>query len=72
MDDTEERLSNEPDITINDKTLSVGEAMTFRVALENFAMYLHEGELNDDEHGKAMTVAYLARIDDIRKKIFVK
>lgn len=72
MSSTEERLSNEPDIIINNKTLSVGEAMTFRVALENFAMYLHEGELNEDEHGRAMTVAYLARIDDMRKKIFGK
>lgn len=61
---------DEPAITISGQLLSVGEAMTVRVALESFAMNLVSDGLGDDEHGKAMTAAYLARIEDIRRKMY--
>jgi hypothetical protein len=55
----------EPHIEINSVTLTVGQAMTLRVALSSFVMTLtHEG-LGDDEHGKAMTAAYLQRAKEI-------
>lgn len=57
----------EPRITINGVVLSNGAAMTIRVAVENFAMWLHENGLGEDEHGQAMTKGYLDRIKDIRK-----
>lgn len=56
---------SEPAITINGRPLTEGQAMTMRVALENFAMDLTEG-LGDDEHGKLMTGLYRARIAEIR------
>ena len=58
----------EPTITINGVTLSQGQAMTVRVALSAFAMDLRDG-LGDDEHGKAMTAAYRARLSEILKII---
>lgn len=60
----------EADITINGKNLSVGQAMTVRVALESFAMSLVQEGCGDDEHGKAMTAAYINRIAEIRLKMY--
>ncbi|MGI9411575.1 MAG: hypothetical protein ACR2OV_15965 [Hyphomicrobiaceae bacterium] len=45
---------------------TTGQIMTLRVAIESFAFDLKENGLGDDEHGKAMTEAYLARIAEIR------
>lgn len=55
---------DEPTITINGQTLSVGQAMTVRVALSAFQFGLKDG-LGDDEHGKAMTAGYQARLSEI-------
>lgn len=56
---------DEPYITINGTPLSVGQAMTIRVALSSFASELSSDGLGDDEHGKAMTAGYLARAAEI-------
>jgi hypothetical protein len=61
---------SEPVVTVNGHTLSNAQAMTFRVALENFAMDLSANGLGDDAHGTAMTAGYLARINEIRRYIF--
>lgn len=58
---------NEPTITINGYTLSQAEAMTLRVSLGNFAIFLTDEGLGDDEHGKALTAGYLAAIRSITK-----
>lgn len=56
----------EPTIIIGNKMLSPGQAMTVRVALNNFLIDLREPDaLGDDEHGRAMTLAYNARIGEI-------
>lgn len=57
-------MAEEPNIVINGKLLTVGQAMTVRVAIGSFLMSLEEG-LGDDEHGKAMTEAYRTRIREI-------
>jgi hypothetical protein len=51
-------MMEEPEITINGTVLTVGQAMTVRVAVSNFAASL-------DEHGGAMTQAYQARVSEI-------
>jgi hypothetical protein len=50
----------EPRITINGVELSIGQAMTMRVALSAF-----DCDCGDDEHGKAMTAGYKARTNEI-------
>ena len=60
---------SDPTITINGIRLSPGQVMTIYVALSNFAIDL-TGEkfpLGDDEHGRAMTEAYLHAVRDIQK-----
>jgi hypothetical protein len=63
-------MTGEPTITINGVLLTNAEAMTVRVAIENFAMDLRNDGLGEDEHGRTMTRLYLAQIDEIRKHIF--
>lgn len=58
---------NEPDIIVNGVRLTVGQAMTVRVALGNFVMDLQANGLGDDEHGKVMKYAYVARANEIFK-----
>lgn len=59
----------EPQITINGVELTNAQAMTVRVALEDFSMTLtHEG-LGDDDIGIAITNGYLNAIREIRKII---
>lgn len=56
----------EPTIVIQGALLTVGQAMTVRVALNNFLIDLNEADaLGDDEHGRAMTLAYKARIVEL-------
>lgn len=55
----------EPIITINGVQLTEGQAMTLRVAAGGFAMELQQNGLGDDEHGKAMTAGYFARLNEI-------
>lgn len=57
---------SEARITINGVELTVGQAMTIRCALNSFGASLVEDGLGGDEHGNAMTEAYLANIREIR------
>ena len=66
------RQMNEPEIMINGINIGPGCAMTIRVAIESFALYLFENGLGDDEHGKYMKEAYMQRIQDIRKAMYIK
>ena len=61
----------EPSITINGMPLTDGQAMTVRVAIENFAHDLHFDGLGEDETGRDITKGYLARIGEIRRLIFM-
>jgi hypothetical protein len=56
---------DEPTIVVNGTTLSVGEAMTMRVALASFASDLALKGLGDDYHGRTMTDAYMNNIKKI-------
>ncbi len=60
---------NEPQMAINGLALTRAEAMTVRVAIEEFALSLTCDGLGDDEHGKAMTAAYIAAIDRLRQRM---
>lgn len=62
-------MMNEPTIIINGHTLTPGQAMTVRVAIESFAMSLREtaNPLGNDLHGKRMTDGYQKSIDEIRR-----
>jgi len=59
-------MFKEPKITINDKLLSDGEAMTIRVAVESFAHDLISNGLGNDDTGKAICRGYLTNINKIR------
>jgi len=54
---------NEPDIIINGRQLTVGQAMTVRVAISAFSMQL--GAIGDDVHGRRMAAAYMERLREI-------
>jgi hypothetical protein len=57
-------------ITINGVELTVGQAMTVHVALQNFAIDMKQPDaLGDDHHGKVMRESYLNRIAEINKII---
>lgn len=59
----------ENDIFINGHKLSVGEAMTFRVAVTHFHAWLkHEG-LGDDEHAIAMVEGYRRNCESMFRKM---
>lgn len=51
---------------INGNVLTDAQAATVRVALEHYSMCRGDEGLGEDEHGRHMTAAYLARIDEIR------
>jgi hypothetical protein len=58
--------TNEPTIVINGHTLTDAQAMTVRVAVNNFLHGLREDDaLGDDEHGRAMVTAYRDRLNEI-------
>lgn len=59
----------ESTINIGGKLLSVGQAMTLRVAIGSFISSLQDEGLGDDEHGKRMTKAYLQRLSEIEDMI---
>jgi len=50
----------EPKIIINGEQLTVGQAMSLRVATSAFIAELVSDGLGDDEHGKNMAEAYIA------------
>ena len=57
---------SEPTIIIGNTMLHEGQAMAVRVALNNFLIDLRDEDgLGDDEHGRAMTAAYRARIVEV-------
>lgn len=60
---------SEASIVINGVVLSHAQAMTVRVALGSFSIDLHNDGLGDDDHGIAMTEAYLSRIVEINSII---
>jgi len=60
---------HEPYIVINGAPLTEGQAMTLRVALSSFVMDLQDNGMGDDEHGKRMKEAYLARAAEIFAKM---
>lgn len=59
-------------IVMNGVELTEGQSMTIRVALEGMAMSLADGQLGDDDHGKAMTKSYMRSIDEIRIPMYNK
>lgn len=60
---------NEAHIVINGQTLSEGEAMTLRVAMESFAGDLARNGLGTDENGVAICTGYLRQINSLRIKM---
>lgn len=61
---------SEPIITINGHTLTEGQAMTLRVAVEVFIADLTENGLGDDLHGQRMQEAYLSNLAYIQSYLF--
>jgi hypothetical protein len=60
---------NEPQIVVNGIELSVGQAMTVRVALNSFLLDLQNTETEQDMHASYMTAAYIERIKEINRMI---
>lgn len=60
------------EITINGKPLTKAQSMTVHVAIQSFSIDLQRTGLGDDEHGKAMTAAYLERISEINQLLLGK
>lgn len=60
----------EANIRINDRVLTASESMVVRVAIESFAMFLHNKGLGEDEIGQEMTKLYLINIDLIRSALY--
>ena len=56
----------EPRITINGQAMPPSVSATIRVAIESFAFDLTNEGLGTDDHGRAMTAAYLRNIAAIR------
>lgn len=60
----------EPVITVNGFTLSVGQAMSVRVAITSYMSEMGQpGALGDDEHGRAMAQAYQERLSEVCRLI---
>lgn len=60
----------EADITIGGRGLTTAQAMTVRVALENFSICLHDPEsLGGDETGKCIRDGYRRAISEISRMI---
>jgi hypothetical protein len=67
MSDPTQTTTKEAEIDINGYALTEAQSMTIRCALNTFGASLVEDGLGDDEHGRAMTEGYLARIKEIRR-----
>ena len=65
-------MYDEPDITVNGVTLTTGQAMAVRCALQSFASDLVQTGLGDDAHGKAMVKGYLRNIHEVNELIALK
>lgn len=59
----------EAEISISGVTLTEGQSMTVRVAIQTFGMTLQDDGLGSDRHGKAMAKGYLDRIAEINALI---
>jgi hypothetical protein len=59
----------EPDITINGEPLTFAQAMTLRVALTSFHMYL-AAEGTPTELGESLTAGYRARASEVEGLMF--
>lgn len=57
----------EPKITINGVNLTHGQDMAVRVAIVSFKADLQNEGLGEDEHGKLITAAYIARLNEVIK-----
>jgi hypothetical protein len=68
----EDSAWNEPEIAINGVRLTTAQAMTIRVALGSFALSLRSDGLGDDEHGRAMTAAYLHAVGEIHRRMGIE
>lgn len=56
----------EPTITVNGVTLSVGQAMSVRVAIGSYLMEMSDPDaLGKDDHGRAMARAYHDRLTEV-------
>ena len=61
----------EPVITINGQMLTNAQAMTMRVAMENFALFLQpRNVLGDDTCAVLTRAGYIARIAEIRQVMY--
>lgn len=58
-------MIDEPLITVNGVTLSVGQAMTVRVALTSFVSEMQTDGLGDDEHGIELAKSYADRGNEV-------
>lgn len=59
-------------ITINGHTLTEAQSMTIRVAIEIAALDISRNGLGNDQIGKDIAAAYLARINEIRGFVLEK
>lgn len=66
MEPTQDAGWKEPLITINGVAISPGAAMTVRVAIESYAMWLDENALGDDEPARSIRAGYLKQIQYLR------
>jgi hypothetical protein len=62
-------MHDEPKVIVNGVRLTEAQAMTFRVAIENFAATLSDEKFARDL-GQTLATGYLARINEIREAIF--
>lgn len=60
-------MIKEPTVIINGTTLNTGQAMTLRVAVENWFMELRDdpGRLGMDDHARRMREGYLGALYQI-------
>jgi hypothetical protein len=56
----------EAKVSIDGKELTGAQTMAIRIALDHFTSVLREKGLGLDEHGRAMTAAYLERLEEVR------
>lgn len=66
---TVERPVKEAEVFINGIRLTNAQSAALRCALESFASDLSDEGLGDDPMGKAISRAYLERLDEIRRII---
>lgn len=58
-----------PKIEINGVKLTVGQAVTVRVAISAFITSIQNDGLGDDEHGRKMAEAYIDRAREVERML---